>query len=265
MAHTGEGGKSRGIGAVGRIVDDNLAYVSMEGGARTLSFSSSVVNNYRGETLEELNIRENSRIEVEWNEGSDLVTQVLLRELPSSIEAVALLPRRTPAIRQGALESADVQNELHPKESPTSVAIPMRALPAATRSFGKLVDTTKLLAGDLLLSRDLKPDRISKLIYDVQRDGGYHVDDARWTHAAMYVGDGSNVVEATFDSPMSGGDVRLTSLDAYCDGSYCLRFRRSRFLATERDGWRVCVRALSRLKMPYDFLEAARMWFKCGN
>jgi hypothetical protein len=29
---------------------------------------------------------------------------------------------------------------------------------------------------------------------------------------------GDHVVEATFDSPMSGGSVRLTSLDEYCKG-----------------------------------------------
>ena len=77
----------------------------------------------------------------------------------------------------------------------------------------------------------------------------------------MYVGDGANVVEATFDSVLGGGNVRLTSLDDYSQGSYSLRFRRSKYIADEREGWRICIRAMSRLGKPYDFVQAVLMWF----
>jgi len=95
----------------------------------------------------------------------------------------------------------------------------------------------------------------------VQQKGGYHPDDAMWTHAAMYVGDGASIVEATFDNLREGGDVRLTNLDDYCTGKHVLKFRRSRYVTDTQLGWKVCVRAFSRLKKPYSFAAAARMWF----
>jgi hypothetical protein len=123
------------------------------------------------------------------------------------------------------------------------------------------VDTSALAPGDLVLTSELEPDKISSLIVGVQKQGGYHHDDARWTHAAMYVGDGTSVVEATFDSVREGGDVRLTNLDEYCKGQHMLRFRRSRYIHDTQLGWKVCVRAFSRLKRPYSFAAAARLWF----
>jgi hypothetical protein len=153
------------------------------------------------------------------------------------------------------------QIELHPGSAATSKASAARALPQATRRFGKLVNSTVLKPGDLLLSRELNPDRISTHITTVQVEGGYEEIDGRWTHAAMYVGDDSNVVEATFDGLTSGGSVRLTSLDTYCEGAHALRFRRSKFVKDDRDGWRVCIRALSRLKEPYSFVHLVEMWF----
>ena len=38
----------------------------------------------------------------------------------------------------------------------------------------------------------------------------------------MYLGDGANIVEATFDDLYSPGSVRITSLDRYCTGSHAL-------------------------------------------
>ncbi len=113
-----------------------------------------------------------------------------------------------------------------------------------------------------MLTRDLNPEWTGKLISEVQTKGGYAEHDARWSHAAMYVGDGAHVVEATFDSPMSGGNVRLTSLDDYCQGQASLRFRRSRFITSDVEGWKLCVRAMSRLRLPYSFAKAIDMWFR---
>jgi hypothetical protein len=163
----------------------------------------------------------------------------------------------------GAAQTAPAvkQLELSPDAAAAGATSVTRALPRATRKFGKLVDVSTLCPGDLVLTREVAPDAISKLICKVQEDGGYAAPDARWTHAAMYVGDGLSVVEATFDSVAKGGDVRLTSLDEYCQGAHSLRFRRSNYLANEKDGWRVCVRALARMKRAYGLLEAAAMWF----
>lgn len=136
-----------------------------------------------------------------------------------------------------------------------------RAISPEVRTFGKVVDSSQLRPGDLMLSQDLEADAISTLIASVQADGGYAAADARWTHAAMYLGDDENVVEATFENLTSGGSVRMTSLDNYCHGNYALRFRRSKFIESAENGWRLCIRALSRIRQSYDFIQAARLWW----
>ena len=79
----------------------------------------------------------------------------------------------------------------------------------------------------------------------------------------MYLGDGENVVEATFEDLAWGlnGSVRMTSLDDYCRGNYALRFRRSKYIEKTDDAWRLCIRALSRIRQKYDFMQAARLWW----
>jgi hypothetical protein len=252
---------TRSQGEVVRVVGDSLAYVSIDGGARALSFVPDVLDNYRGETFTERLIKEGTIVDVAWQPTSGLVTSVVVDSSTSHRGGETTRSRDTSTIRPARANTQDLQLELHPDRIAAQSARALRALPPATRKFGKLVDTGILAPGDLLLARDLAPKGISKLITDVQCDGGYHADDARWTHAAMYVGDGENVVEATFDSVQDGGDVRLTSLDEYSEGLCSLRFRRSKYVRDERQGWRVCVRALSRLKEPYDMIQAARMWF----
>jgi hypothetical protein len=255
----------RSLAKVERLVGDSLAYVSINDGRRTLSFIPSVIKDYGGESFEELQIVEGATVGVDWLASSGIVTNVSVASKPQpgvrgfrSGAKADRLPTR-PSNKRGV--AANVQLELHPERSAKQHAAVLRALPSETRKFGKLIDTSNLSPGDLLLSRDLVPDKISSLITGVQRDGGYHVDDAKWTHAAMYVGDGASVVEATFDSLLGGGNVRLTSLDDYCQGLQSLRFRRSKYISDDREGWRVCVRAMSRLGKPYDFMEAVLMWF----
>src|SRR5262249_42111189 len=150
---------------------------------------------------------------------------------------------------------------LRPDAAEKSRTVVRRAISPEVRAFGKVVDTSQLRPGDLMLSQDLDADTISRLIASVQGDGGYAADDARWTHAAMYLGDGENVVEATFESLTSGGSVRMTSLDDYCHGNYVLRFRRSKYVKSAENGWRLCIRALSRIRQPYDFMQAAQLWW----
>ncbi|WGJ16305.1 hypothetical protein QEV83_08725 [Methylocapsa sp. D3K7] len=122
------------------------------------------------------------------------------------------------------------------------------------------MNCSNLQPGDFLLSQTLDKDAISSLIEKVQRDGGYAADDGKWSHA-MYLGDQENVVEATFDDIHSGVSVRITSIDEYSDGRYALRFRRPRKVTSESDGWKLCVRALSRLCQPYAFAQAAKLWW----
>jgi hypothetical protein len=259
------------FGSVDRLVGNSLAYLSVHDSSRTLSFGPDVVQDYRGETFEELQIVEGSTVSIDWQPSSGTVTKVSLAPhaqptgptFRSGTQPASPIRRGIPPTRSFS-EERDVeriQTELHPEKDPKRTTEALRALPAATRKFGKLIDTSNLSPGDLLLSRDLTPDRISSLITTVQVDGGYHANDARWTHAAMYVGDGANVVEATFDSVLGGGSVRLTSLDDYSQGTCSLRFRRSKYVLDDQQRWRICIRAMSRLGRPYDFVQALLMWF----
>jgi hypothetical protein len=166
-------------------------------------------------------------------------------------------------------DSPQEQKILHPVVPATARIKAPRAINPEARAFGKLVDCAPLQPGDLLLSQELHPDVVSKVIAKVQLNGGYSEQDAQWTYAAMYLGDGVNVIEATFDSVFSSGSVRITSLDHYCQGKYALRFRRSKHVLSAQNGWLLCIRALTRLKQPYSFAHAAKLWWdvvirKCG-
>jgi hypothetical protein len=275
---------NRSSGEVVRVVGDSLAYALVKGG-RTFSFTPSLVENYRGRSFTELQINEGTRVNVDWHSSSGIVEGVsTLPESSASRPPVNADDMIRGATKIGSTVLDDLvrgaetslrghrtdhaargkQFELLPESIARRPATVLRALPPATRRFGRLVDTANLEPADVLLSREVTEDRISALIAGVQRDGGYHTDDARWTHAAMYLGDGANVVEADFDSVLGGGSVRLTSLDEYCQGKHSLRFRRSKYLLGNehtRERWLICIRAMSRLGKPYDFYEAALMWF----
>ena len=151
--------------------------------------------------------------------------------------------------------------ELNPTDHPIGERSIGWALPVATRKFGKLLNTDDLWPGDLVLTREVKPGRVSRTISEVQVEGGYSTEHSKWTHAAMYLGDGENVVEATFDEVFLGGSVRITNLNDLCEGSTILRVRRSSYVLTPQEGWRMCVRALGRLKEEYSLSRAISMWF----
>jgi hypothetical protein len=55
---------------------------------------------------------------------------------------------------------------------------------------------------------------------------------------------------------------KIARLEEYYDGKSLLRFRRSKKVNQERDGWKLCVCALARLKDPYDLFAAVKMWVK---
>jgi hypothetical protein len=248
-------------GVVTRVVGDTLAYASFENGRFTRAFVPEAVEGFDGEVFKELRIVEGAHIAARFQPRSDIVTHITVlrtKKTPAtafrSVELEAQVPSRRPSAR-------GPRYELLPEAHAKGTTIARRALPKATQSFGKLLDTEILWPGDLLLTRDIKPGRISGAITQVQANGGYELTDSRWTHAAMYLGDGESVVEATFENPVFGGSVRITKLDDYCQGSDILRFRRSNFIVDEKQGWRVCVRALSRLNTNYNLLDAATMWF----
>jgi hypothetical protein len=254
-------------GIIVRVVSDALGYVTVPDDQRTLAFVPEAIAGYAGEPLHELGITEGREVKLWWQPESGTVTRV---EIDSSkpqridYESVAresaTAGASLPVVRQQPSPSTS-QFELHPDRQAASQKAARRALPRATRDFGKLVDTSNLRPGDLVLSRERMPDRISQLIAEVQAEGGYASQDSRWTHAAMYVGDDQSVIEATFDGLTTGGNVRLTSLDDYSDGKNILRFRRSKYVPNDATGWRLCVRAMSRLTQPYSFGLIAQIWY----
>jgi hypothetical protein len=252
-----------GFGEVIRVASDMLAYLALEDKTKILSFTPALVENFGGKGFKELQIAQGSIVRVSWVPEKGVVDAIVpLRGAPfrstrATKNDYSDLPR--PSIRDPSTRSS--QKILRPEAKPKANVVVRRAIKPETRSFGKVLDCTPLQPGDLLLSHDLIPDAVSNLIAKIQIDGGYHHSDARWTHAAMYLGDGENVVEATFETLFSGGSVRITSVDDYCQGSHTLRFRRSRYVQGSEDGWRLVVRALSRLRQPYDFLQAARLWW----
>lgn len=265
-------------GVIERLVGETLGYLREETGGKTYSFTPEAIENYKGQGFENLGINEQSQVGFILDASGDVITKIVCpadrlkqtskgnREpgLPvaRSFTKLQQFDPRFPDHRQNKSESGVSQMELQPSVAPTASKRAGRALPLTTRNFGKLVDTRPLKAGDLLLTRDLRVESwVSTNITEVQGRGGYGLDDAKWTHAAMYLGDEENVVEATIDSPLSGGNVRITSLDEYCDGMNILRFRRSHFIQHEKEGWRVCVRALSRLGKPYSLSGAFKLWY----
>lgn len=64
----------------------------------------------------------------------------------------------------------------------------------------------------------LQPDAVTRQIIAAQTRGGFGAEDARWQHAAVYLGDGY-VIEATLRG------VRYAPIYPYL-GSYRLRLRR---------------------------------------
>ena len=257
------------LAVVKRVDDDSLGYVNVAG--RSLSFTAETIENYRGQSFADLGIEEGVTVGFLRNDQNTITAifpppeadeatlhagGMVSRELFESPQAEDVPPKYNRPVSTGS------QGELHPEAEPGDTTRPGRALPPKTREFGKLIDTTHLQAGDLLLTRDASgAGWISDSIADVQYRIGYGHNDAQWVHVAMYLGDGANVVEATIDSLMEGGNVRITHLDGYCDGSNILRFRRSIFIQQEKQGFLVCLRALSLLGKRYSVGRAIKAWW----
>jgi hypothetical protein len=258
------------VGKIGRIVDDSLAYLILDetpdAHGKTLCFTPNVLDTYRGQAFAEYGISSGTIVSVDWDLDAEIVSRIAIGP-----EALAEARRSAFAFRNGAApqdkprqtseQPQSPQIELDPDQDPNGKAIILNALPQQTREFGKIVDTALLLPGDLMLAREIKPDRTSETIVQTQKQGGYHDHDARWTHAAMYLGDGMSIIEATFDSLAEGGSVRVTNLYQYAQRAHALRFRRSKFISDDRQRWRLCIRAMTRLGKPYSFMEAVGIWF----
>lgn len=135
------------------------------------------------------------------------------------------------------------ERQVHPAPAQTDLPIP-----AAVRRAGYLVDVESLQPGDLILtSARSKFKLVPSGISFAHQLGGYAWDHARWTHAAVYVGD-FLVCEATGEGVRLGSVTQLTA-------EYNLRVRRGCHQGAMIDretGWRIALYSLMRLNQRYD-------------
>jgi uncharacterized protein YycO len=120
---------------------------------------------------------------------------------------------------------------------------PPGPIPHHVRQFGRFPDLAVLQPGDLLLFCAVKPSLVSRGIQRFQEQAGYLPADARWHHAAVYLGVDSAICEATRQG------VRQSFLYDYI-GGHRIRVRRDSS-TTGDDGWRIAVQALCGLGSSY--------------
>lgn len=132
--------------------------------------------------------------------------------------------------------------------------IPVGPLPPELRSFGYYPDITLMHPGDLILLSPIKIAGIPKKIVAAQEIGGYALEDARWTHAAVYAGAKVGLCEATRRG------VHASLLHGYV-GRYLFRVRRDPTLDRDK-GWEIVVNALARLNTRYSFLSIGTIYLR---
>jgi cell wall-associated NlpC family hydrolase len=89
------------------------------------------------------------------------------------------------------------------------------------------------------------------MIVSAQRRGGYDEKDARWHHAAIYIGRGK-ILEAV----VSG--VRVWPLAEYI-GPYCIRVRRGAALAADKANYDLVIAAMGEVRKPYSLIALPKL------
>ena len=126
--------------------------------------------------------------------------------------------------------------------------------PSAVRDFGFIPDFDDWLPGDLVLVSKVSRNLIERQIVNTQERLGHATHDARWHHAAVYVGD-RYLCEAR------PGGVRYHPVVESVDRNTLLRVRRNNDL-TDSERFRVAIRALMRLSRAYSYGSVARTFFR---
>lgn len=104
-----------------------------------------------------------------------------------------------------------------------------------------------------MLISAISPGFIARAIRRVQYRGGYADEDARWEHAAVYIGSGA-ICEA------SRKGVNVESIFDYI-GSHLIRVRRNTSLTSDQ-GWNLAVHALLMKKYRYGFWSVVGLYVK---
>jgi hypothetical protein len=133
------------------------------------------------------------------------------------------------------------------------------------RKFGFLPDFKAWHPGDLILTGSSAPDWISEKIEEIQI--GYGAERAKWTHAAIYLGDELMLCEAQLD--LLGGvcEVRVTPVEDYV-GTHSILVKRSRHASTASKGWAIATAAASKIGGRYDYgfvVRCASEWALKGE
>ena len=152
-------------GQVLRIASNSLAYVILLDTKEVVTIDLGRLSNYRGETFEEMNIRELSFVDLTLDRSARSIEKLnpSIQQPDSNRRANDLLSNLPLAAKKTAeRESTGNQQMLHPQSKPIKRVKAFRAINAETRAFGKLVDSDALRPGDLLLSQDLHPDNVTK-------------------------------------------------------------------------------------------------------
>jgi hypothetical protein len=131
----------------------------------------------------------------------------------------------------------------HAKSNGTSWR-PVEQLPSKLREFALFPNIEDWLPGDLVLTAQVKPDWVHAQITEAQLRSGFAAEDARWQHAAVYMGDG-------FLSEAGTSRVRYASIANYI-GAHLIRVRRDPNLSRD-ERWRLAIQAVVRLGEPYGF------------
>lgn len=119
---------------------------------------------------------------------------------------------------------------------------PPGPIPQKLRRFGRFPNTSLWKPGDLLLFSAVRPSLASRAIVRTQTNGGFAEQDARWHHAAVYVGH-NHICEAV----LSG--VRYGPIYPYV-GAHLIRVRRDETL-TEMNRYELAIRSLAHLREDY--------------
>jgi hypothetical protein len=162
-------------GEVLRVATNTLAYLVLDDQKTILSFTPSDVKDSNHKDFAELNIKEGLVFDVRWHPAAaqiDSAEYVAGRDDTRADqfrtdEVSANL--RAPEIPQKE-ESAQIV--LHPNLAEKGRTVVRRAINPKVRKFGKILDTSQLRPGDLMLSEDLQADAISRLIAGLQTQGG---------------------------------------------------------------------------------------------
>lgn len=150
-----------------------------------------------------------------------------------------------------------MQRILDPRHIPSGcpTCSPTATIPAKVRQLGHLPSVDRLLPGDLILISPLAPTCMQKLIQTTQNKGGYSAEDAQWTHAAVYLGTGFTICQATLLRGVRRGSL-LDSL-----ANHLVRVRRDNALDSDTR-WRMALEAALQIGTRYGLLSGAKFGFR---